>query len=68
MLASHTCWEVIPDSGKIVIIDTGISVKSAFSAMMENGTCVSSYYIPALTANAFRNSMCASMGLSEEGI
>jgi hypothetical protein len=29
---------VIPESGKIVIIDTRISIKNAFFALMENGT------------------------------
>lgn len=39
LLASVSCLDVIPESGKIVIIDTCISLKVAFQAMMENGTC-----------------------------
>lgn len=31
-----TCYEVIPQSGKIVVLDTGLAVKSAFQALVEN--------------------------------
>lgn len=35
-LESHNCYSVIPDSGKIVVLDIALRVKSAFHALEEN--------------------------------
>ncbi|GAM18631.1 hypothetical protein SAMD00019534_018060 [Acytostelium subglobosum LB1] len=36
-LKRHTCYDVIPISGKVVVLDTKLVVKSAFYALEENG-------------------------------
>ncbi|KAM9973173.1 hypothetical protein ACTFIR_012548 [Dictyostelium discoideum] len=36
-LKGHTCYDVIPISGKVVVLDTKLAVKSAFYALEENG-------------------------------
>eukprot|EP01112_Ceratiomyxa_fruticulosa_P021874 TRINITY_DN7850_c1_g1_i1.p1 TRINITY_DN7850_c1_g1~~TRINITY_DN7850_c1_g1_i1.p1 ORF type:complete len:685 (-),score=139.80 TRINITY_DN7850_c1_g1_i1:85-2139(-) len=36
-LQTHTCYDVIPASGKIVVLDMRLAVKSAFHALEENG-------------------------------
>jgi len=36
-LKGHTCYDVIPISGKVVVLDTRLVVKSAFYALEENG-------------------------------
>ncbi|EGG23822.1 cystathionine-beta-synthase domain-containing protein [Cavenderia fasciculata] len=36
-LNKHTCYDVIPISGKVVVLDTKLVVKSAFYALEENG-------------------------------
>ncbi|EGC28681.1 hypothetical protein DICPUDRAFT_90836 [Dictyostelium purpureum] len=36
-LKAHTCYDVIPISGKVVVLDTKLAVKSAFYALEENG-------------------------------
>ena len=36
-LASHTAYELIPDSGKLVVIDTQLSVRQAFHTLYEQG-------------------------------
>ncbi|KAN0026299.1 hypothetical protein ACTFIV_007283 [Dictyostelium citrinum] len=36
-LKGHTCYDVIPISGKVVVLDTKLVVKSAFYALEENG-------------------------------
>jgi 5'-AMP-activated protein kinase, regulatory gamma subunit len=36
-LQRHTCYELMPPSGKIVVLDNGLTVKSALRAMRENG-------------------------------
>lgn len=35
-LKSHTCYELIPASGKIVVLDVSLDVKVAFRALTEN--------------------------------
>jgi hypothetical protein len=35
-LENHNCYSVIPDSGKIVVLDIALRVKSAFHALEEN--------------------------------
>src|SRR3989338_1659424 len=35
-LQDTTCYDVMPQSGKIVVIDSGLTVKSALRAMAEN--------------------------------
>lgn len=32
----HTCYEMIPASGKIVVLDISLAVKVAFRALIEN--------------------------------
>ena len=36
-LASHTAYELIPDSGKLVVIDTQLPVRQAFHTLYEQG-------------------------------
>eukprot|EP01136_Pigoraptor_vietnamica_P004834 Opistho-1_new@35623 len=36
-LARHTCYDLLPDSGKIVVFDTALLVKKAFFALVQNG-------------------------------
>lgn len=36
MLEQYNCYSIIPDSGKIVVLDTGLDVKAAFHALEEN--------------------------------
>lgn len=36
-LASHTAYELIPESGKVVLIDVDFSVRKAFHALSEQG-------------------------------
>jgi len=36
-LRSHTCYDIIPASGKSVVLDIDLSVKPAFHALEENG-------------------------------
>ena len=35
----HTCNQMIPTSGKVVVLDTRLSIKAAFHALIENSTC-----------------------------
>lgn len=35
-LKSHNCYELMPASSKIVVLDIGLAVKSAFQALGEN--------------------------------
>ena len=34
-LSSHTCYELIPESGKVVILDVGLPIRQAFHALHE---------------------------------
>lgn len=34
-LHSHTCYELIPESGKVVILDVGLPIRQAFHALHE---------------------------------
>jgi hypothetical protein len=36
-LKQHTCYELLPISGKIVVLDTSLLVKKAFYALQQNG-------------------------------
>lgn len=36
-LNSHTCYELIPESGKVVLLDTDLPVRQAFHALHEQG-------------------------------
>ena len=35
-MRNHTCYETIPASGKIVVLDVSLDVKVAFRALIEN--------------------------------
>ena len=35
-LKSHSCYDFMPDSGKVVVLDIRISVKLAFFALVEH--------------------------------
>lgn len=40
-LRVHTAYDLLPESGKVVVIDVGLSVSSAFQALVENGvSCI----------------------------
>ena len=34
-LTTHTCYELIPESGKVVILDVGLPIRQAFHALHE---------------------------------
>ena len=34
-LRTHTCYELIPESGKVVILDVGLPIRQAFHALHE---------------------------------
>jgi hypothetical protein len=36
-LKMHTAYDLLPESGKVVVIDIGLSISSAFQALAENG-------------------------------
>lgn len=36
-LQTHTCYDMMPLSGKLVVLDTGLPVKKAFSALIQHG-------------------------------
>ena len=36
-LNSHTCYELIPESGKVVLLDIDLPVRQAFHALHEQG-------------------------------
>ena len=36
-LSTHTCYELIPESGKVVLLDTDLPVRQAFHALHEQG-------------------------------
>ncbi|KAH7826774.1 putative CBS domain-containing protein [Monocercomonoides exilis] len=36
-LKMHTAYDLLPESGKVVVIDVGLSISSAFQALAENG-------------------------------
>ena len=40
-LSTHTCYELIPESGKVVILDVGLPIRQAFHALHEQ---VSGHY------------------------
>ena len=41
-LNTHTCYELIPESGKVVILDVGLPIRQAFHALHEQvGTSAS---------------------------
>jgi len=37
-LTTHTCYELIPESGKVVILDVGLPIRQAFHALHEQVT------------------------------
>ena len=37
LLKARTAYELLPESGKVVVIDVGVSISSAFQALAENG-------------------------------
>jgi 5'-AMP-activated protein kinase, regulatory gamma subunit len=37
-LQSHRCYDMVPASGKIVVLHTALTVNAAFHALIENGT------------------------------
>ena len=36
-LSSHTAYELVPDSGKVIVLDTQLRIESAFHALYEQG-------------------------------
>jgi len=36
-LKMHTAYDLLPDSGKVVVVDVGLTINSAFLALQENG-------------------------------
>lgn len=46
-LQGHTCYELIPESGKVVILDVGLPIRQAFHALHEQARM--RLAIPALT-------------------
>jgi len=36
-LQSHKCYDMVPASGKIVVLHTGLTLNAAFHALIENG-------------------------------
>lgn len=36
-LSHHTCYELIPESGKVVLLDIDLPVRQAFHALHEQG-------------------------------
>jgi hypothetical protein len=34
-LNGHTCYELIPESGKVVVLDVGLPIRQAFHALHE---------------------------------
>ncbi len=34
-LSGHTCYELIPESGKVVVLDVGLPIRQAFHALRE---------------------------------
>ncbi|KAK9839636.1 hypothetical protein WJX81_002159 [Elliptochloris bilobata] len=36
-LRGHSCYELIPESGKVVLLDTGLPIRQAFHALHEQG-------------------------------
>ena len=34
-LRGHSCYELIPESGKVVLLDTGLPIRQAFHALHE---------------------------------
>jgi len=37
-LKKHTCYDLLPQSYKVIVFDTTLPVKKAFYAMLQNGT------------------------------
>ena len=37
-LRGHSCYELIPESGKVVLLDTGLPIRQAFHALHEQVT------------------------------
>lgn len=49
-LNTHTCYELIPESGKVVILDVGLPIRQAFHALHEQvgtSTCCAACDCPA---------------------
>jgi 5'-AMP-activated protein kinase, regulatory gamma subunit len=42
-LRQHTCYELLPISGKIIVLDTSLLVKKAFYALQQNGRLFTQY-------------------------
>ena len=40
-LRTHTCYELIPESGKVVILDVGLPIRQAFHALHEQVSTLS---------------------------
>ena len=38
MLSKVTSFDLVPESGKLVVLDVGLTVQTAFQALRENGT------------------------------
>ena len=39
-LQGHTCYELIPESGKVVVLDVGLPIRQAFHALHEQARAV----------------------------
>ena len=38
MLSKVTSFDLVPESGKLVVLDVGLTVQTAFQALRENGS------------------------------
>ena len=45
-LRRHSCYDLLPISGKVVVLDASLLVKKAFYALQQNGSPSSSRCIP----------------------
>ena len=43
-LRRHSCYDLLPISGKVVVLDASLLVKKAFYALQQNGSLSSSHY------------------------
>ena len=61
-MKSHTAYELLPESGKVVVIDVGLSISSAFQALAENGIVLFSNMCFFYTRFSSRNHCSTTLG------
>ena len=44
-LRSHSCYDLLKSSGKVVVFDSSIPIQLAFYALVEHGECVSCWLL-----------------------